>query len=250
MLHKTCDSLSDLNEFAPQSSFQPVSLTETKDALVLRLKYHKTTLFLSCTPSTTLASLKADLLATLQSTNQPELSSLPQYAQADGKSYPDWSHMDPTKDIGLFVAGNAPNDGGALNGLTIFMPLDQDAAHSDTTVRKAGLKDSDAVCVGFRAQGACKFAGSTIKIISTTRIDHLVSSLSSSIQLPFRNRSFSSPMSKKTKRMTTCQRRSTLIPSHHLFQNSNEINTKFMQFSFRVTAENCLYMIDQRLRTW
>lgn len=123
---------------------------------MLRLKYHKTTLFLSCQLSTTLSSLKTDFLAAVRSTNQPELSSLPQYTQADGKSYPDWDQMDPTRDIGLFVAGSSANDGGALEGMTIFMPLDQDASQSDTTVRKAGLKDSDAVCVGFRAQGAGK----------------------------------------------------------------------------------------------
>lgn len=63
--------------------------------------------------------------------------------------------MNAEKDIGLFVAGNTGND--TVEGMTIFMPLDHDAASSDTTVRKANLKDSDAVCVGFRAHGACEY---------------------------------------------------------------------------------------------
>ncbi|EST08411.1 hypothetical protein PSEUBRA_002171 [Kalmanozyma brasiliensis GHG001] len=129
---------------------QPVSLSEHKDALVLRLKYHKTTLFIACQPSTTLASLKADFVEAVRATNQPELSTLPQYTQADGKEYPAWSDLDAEDDLGLFIASST----GADESMTIFMPLDQDSASSDLTVRKAGLKDSDPICVGFRAQGA------------------------------------------------------------------------------------------------
>ncbi|SJX65671.1 uncharacterized protein SRS1_16299 [Sporisorium reilianum f. sp. reilianum] len=128
----------------------PVSLTGNKDALVLRLKYHKTTLFVPCQPTTILSSLKADFLAAVRSTNQPELSTLPPYTQPDGKSYPTWSEMDAEEDIGLFIASST----GADEAMTIYMPLDQDTAQSDLSVRKAGLKDADAVCVGFRAQGA------------------------------------------------------------------------------------------------
>lgn len=135
-------------------TLQPVSLTDNKDALVIRLKYHKTTLFLTCQPTTPFSSLKNDFLTAVKATNQPELSTLPQYTQADGKAYPEWSEMDSSQDIGLFVAGSTGNE--ALEGMTVYMPLDQDATQSDTTVRKAGLKDSDAVCVGFRAQGSCK----------------------------------------------------------------------------------------------
>ncbi|SPO30000.1 uncharacterized protein UTRI_05839 [Ustilago trichophora] len=130
----------------------PVSLTETKDALVLRLKYHKTTLFVTCQPTTPLSWLKGDLLSAIRATNQPDLSTLPQYTQPDGKSYPDWSMMDAEQDIGLFVAGSTGDD--VAEGMVIFMPLDQDTAQADATVRKAGLKDSDVVCVGFRARGA------------------------------------------------------------------------------------------------
>lgn len=60
--------------------------------------------------------------------------------------------MDAEQDIGLFIASNT----GADDIMTIYMPLDQDANQADSTVRKAGLKDADAVCVGFRAEGACK----------------------------------------------------------------------------------------------
>ncbi|SNX86561.1 uncharacterized protein MEPE_05270 [Melanopsichium pennsylvanicum] len=130
----------------------PVSLTEFKDAMVLRLKYHKTTLFITCQPSTPLSSLKIDFLSAVRVTSQPDLSTLPLYTQPDGKSYPPWSEMDANHDIGLFVAGDAGNQ--ALEAMSVFMPLDQDSAQSDRTVRKAGLKDADAVCVGFRAQGA------------------------------------------------------------------------------------------------
>lgn len=118
---------------------------------MLRLKYHKTTLFLPCQPTTSVSSLKADFLSAVKSTNQPELSTLPHYSQPDGKSYASWSQMDAEQDIGLFIASSTGTD----ESLTIFMPLDQDSAQqSDLTVRKAGLNDSDAVCVGFRAQGA------------------------------------------------------------------------------------------------
>lgn len=120
---------------------------------MLRLKYHKTTLFLACQPNTTLASLKSDFIAGVRAANQSELSALPQYTQPDGKEYPAWIDMEPEDDIGLFIASSAGADG----SMTVFMPLDQDSAQSDLTVRKAGLKDSDVVCVGFRAQGACKY---------------------------------------------------------------------------------------------
>lgn len=120
---------------------------------MLRLKYHKTTLFLTCQPTTSTSSLKADFLSAVRATNQPELSTLPQYSQPDGKSYPAWDQMDAEQDIGLFIASST----GADETMTIFMPLDQDTTQqSDLSVRKAGLKDSDAVCVGFRAQGAGK----------------------------------------------------------------------------------------------
>ncbi len=133
---------------------QPASLTEAKDALVLRLKFHKSTLFLPCQPTDTLASLKTGFVVAVRSSNQPELSSLPSYTSTDAKSYPSWSDMDPDTDVGLFIASSTGNDAAGLEGMTIFMPLDHDASGADTTVRKAGLKDSDAVCVGFRAQGA------------------------------------------------------------------------------------------------
>lgn len=136
------------------STTQPVSLTDNKDALVLRLKYHRTTLFLTCQPTTPLSTLKADFLNAVKAINQPALSSLPQYIQADGKDYPDWGEMDAFEDIGLFVAGSTGSD--ALERMTVYMPLDQDATQSNITVRKAGLKDADAVCVGFRAKGSCK----------------------------------------------------------------------------------------------
>lgn len=121
---------------------------------MLRLKYHKTTLFLTCQPTTPLPSLKADFVGAVRASNQPELSTLPQYTQPDGKSYPDWSAMDASQDIGLFVAGSTGDE--TIEGMTVFMPLDQDNAQKDLTVRKAGLKDMDVVCVGFRANGACK----------------------------------------------------------------------------------------------
>ncbi|GAK66991.1 uncharacterized protein PAN0_016c5216 [Moesziomyces antarcticus] len=135
-------------------SNMPASLTEAKDALVLRLKFHKSTLFLPCQPTDTLASLKTGFVVAVRSSNQPELSSLPSYTSTDAKSYPSWSDMDPDTDVGLFIASSTGNDAAGLEGMTIFMPLDHDASGADTTVRKAGLKDSDAVCVGFRAQGA------------------------------------------------------------------------------------------------
>ncbi|KAJ9475452.1 hypothetical protein PHBOTO_005513 [Pseudozyma hubeiensis] len=92
-----------------------------------------------------------DFLAAVKSTNQPELSTLPQFSQPDGKSYPPWSQMDGQNDIGLYIASAAGSD----DSMTVFMPLDQDTAQqSDLSVRKAGLKDSDAVCIGFRAEGA------------------------------------------------------------------------------------------------
>ncbi|TKY88265.1 hypothetical protein EX895_002975 [Sporisorium graminicola] len=128
----------------------PVSLTDNKDALVLRLKYHKTTLFLSCQPTTFISSLKADFLSAVRSTNQPELSTLPPSTQPDGKTYPAWSQMEAERDVGLFIASST----GADDTMTIYMPLDQDTPQSDLTVRKAGLKDADAVCVGFRAEGS------------------------------------------------------------------------------------------------
>lgn len=147
-------------------TMQPALPTEIKDALVLRLKYHKTTLFLPCQPSTLVSSLKSDFLTAVRSTNQAELSTLPQYAQPDGKSYPEWSQMDPEEDIGLFIASST----GADETMTIYMPLDQDTAQSDLTVRKAGLKDADAVCVGFRAQGACKYSPPPALLTSRPRL--------------------------------------------------------------------------------
>ncbi len=131
---------------------QPVSLSDNKDALVLRLKYQKTTLFLTCQPATTIVSLKSDFLSAVRATNQPELSTLPQYTQPDGKTFPSWSELDPEEDVGLFIASST----GADESMTVFMPLDQDTSRSDMTVRKAGLKDADIVCVGFRAQGSGK----------------------------------------------------------------------------------------------
>lgn len=124
--------------------------------MVLRLKYHKTTLFLTCQPSTPLSVLKDDFLSAVRATNQPELSTLPQYTQPDAKPFPEWNEMNSEKDVGLFVAGSTGDE--SIEGMTIFMPLDQDSASPDATVRKAGLKDSDAVCVGFRARGASKYA--------------------------------------------------------------------------------------------
>ncbi|CDU22393.1 uncharacterized protein SPSC_01023 [Sporisorium scitamineum] len=138
----------------------PVSLTDNKDALVLRLKYHKSTLFLTCQPTTAISSLKADFLSAVRSTNQPELSTLPPYTQPDGKSYPAWSQMDAEQDIGLFIASNT----GADDIMTIYMPLDQDANQADSTVRKAGLKDADAVCVGFRAEGASSISQPIVQL--------------------------------------------------------------------------------------
>ncbi|PWZ03869.1 hypothetical protein BCV70DRAFT_185255 [Testicularia cyperi] len=138
-------------------------LTEHKDSLVLRFKYHKTTFFVPCRPTTTLSALKQEFLSSVQQTNQMPLDSLPAYNTADGKTYPDWSSMDPDADIGLFVAGSNPAAGAAadddaaassLPPMTIYMPIDQDSARSEPTVGKAALKDADAVCVGFRANGA------------------------------------------------------------------------------------------------
>ncbi|GAC95307.1 hypothetical protein PHSY_002882 [Pseudozyma hubeiensis SY62] len=154
----------------------PPSLTDNKDALVLRLKYHKTTLFIACQPTTPISTLKADFLSAIKSTNQPELSTLPQFSQPDGKSYPSWGQMDGEHDIGLFIASAAGSD----DSMTVFMPLDQDTAQqSDLSVRKAGLKDSDAVCVGFRADGACKCTADTLQfnrsiyMSLTSAISHL-----------------------------------------------------------------------------
>lgn len=191
---------------------QPVSLSEHKDALVLHLKYHKTTLFIACQPSTTVASLKTDFIEAVRTTNQPELSTLPQYT-ADGREYPAWSKLDPEEDVGLFIASRT----GADESMIVFMPLDQDSASSDLTVRKAGLKDSDAVCVGFRAQGACKchhiLAGWLFRVVTDlfSSCSHCTFLFVPPSQPQSPSPSSSSPTSKRTKKTTSIPTRFPLL---------------------------------------
>lgn len=126
-------------------------LSESKDALVLRLKYHKTTVFVPCRPSSTLLDVKQAFLSAAKQTKQAEPAL---HSSSDGKLFPGWSGLDATDDIGLFVAGSTSGDSSMVDGMTTFMPIDQDAGRDKATVSKAGLKDADVICVGFRAQGA------------------------------------------------------------------------------------------------
>jgi hypothetical protein len=79
--------------------------------------------------------------------------------------------MDPDTDVGLFIASSTGNDAAGLEGMTVFMPLEHDATGADTTVRKAGLKDSDAVCVGFRAQGAASISQPVVQFTDVEEDD-------------------------------------------------------------------------------
>lgn len=65
-----------------------------------------------------------------------------------------FSELTAADDIGLFVAGSTGGDSSTVDGMTTFMPIDQDASRDKGTVSKAGLKDADVICVGFRAPGA------------------------------------------------------------------------------------------------
>lgn len=107
-----------------------------------------------CRPISTLLHVKQALLSAAQQTKQQDPAA---HSSSDGKSYPGWADMDAADDIGLFLAGSAGGESSTVDGMTTFMPIDQDAAGDKTTVSKAGLRDADVVCVGFRAQGAGKF---------------------------------------------------------------------------------------------
>lgn len=212
---------------------QPVSLSENKDALVLRLKYHKTTLFLTCQPTTTITSLKSDFLTAVRATYQPELSTLPQYTQPDGKAYPSWGELHPEEDIGLFIASSTDAD----ESMTVFMPLDQDTARSDMTVRKAGLKDADIVCVGFRAQGSrkCIFIHDALLILAPADSLLVFSLFLWCFTHPQRrslNRSCSSRMPKRRKKMLSIPTRSHLrSPTSHMYTISARCDIFHLYFT-------------------
>lgn len=120
---------------------QPLALTSSKDVLALRLKYSKTTLFLPCLPTHTLAVLKTSALQSLVSSGQ----------QAPLEIESSFAELTP-QDIKLFTASRAPDVSGAGLGPIVYRPLEEEGAKVDT-VAAAGFKDGMEVFLGFRKKG-------------------------------------------------------------------------------------------------